>query len=529
MDKKAGFSDLLQFFRAKPQGLPGAPEYNAAFCEILVAASSAEEASIWQLDGQNQLHPVYGTNFTSEEVKDLLLREGEGIGGAVIMSRQTMAVSQTLKNHRHDRRVDRRIGFKTRSMISAPILFGDQLYGVVNILNHISGKAFSKEWEERLSIVGVLYAAALAAAGRLHLKDASSIGNDVDHGKGIHFPEGRTILVGASLPIKEVLDLCVKAAETEMPVLIRGETGTGKELAARRIHEAGKRHSGPFVEVNCAALTETLLESELFGHVKGAFSGATRNRQGKFLAAEGGTLFLDEIGDMSLTFQAKILRVIQEKKISPVGSEKTRTCDVRFVAATNQDLWEKVQKGTFREDLFYRLCGIEILMPPLRDRREDIPLLARYFLNRAYSEQGRSNLSYQRPEISRETLEILLSHSWPGNVRQLEQAVLAALTVCETDEIQLRDFPPWFQIATDPHKVKPRFHQTPRSDRRFEEVSSLKRPTTYSAQERSLYLKALDETKYKGTGRWNASAAARQLGIPRKTLIYRLKKMQIIR
>jgi transcriptional regulator with GAF, ATPase, and Fis domain len=526
MDRKTGFSDLLQFFKDKPPGLPGDPQYNAAFCKILVAASSAEEASIWQLDGRNQLHPVYGTNFTPEEVKDLILREGEGIGGAVILSRQTMAVSQTLKNHRHDQRVDRRIGFKTRSMISAPILFGDKLFGVVNILNNTSGKAFTKEWQERLSVVGVLYASALAAADRLHLKDTSSIRSDDDRGKETHFPEGRTVLVGVSLPVKEVLDLCVKAAETDIPVLIRGETGTGKELAARRIHEASKRHSGPFVEVNCAALTETLLESELFGHVKGAFSGATRSRQGKFAAAEGGTLFLDEIGDMSPTFQAKILRVIQEKKISPVGSEKTMTCDVRFVAATNQDLWEKVQKGTFREDLFYRLCGIEILMPPLRERREDIPLLAQYFLNRAHAEQCKRNPSYQSPELSRETLEILVSHSWPGNVRQLEQAVLAALTVCETDEILASDFPAWFQIATDPHKVQPRFYQTSRSDRRFEEVSSLKKPTTHSNQDRSRYLKALDETKYKGTGRWNISAAARRLGIPRKTFIYRLKKMQ---
>jgi transcriptional regulator with GAF, ATPase, and Fis domain len=225
-------------------------------------------------------------------------------------------------------------------MISAPILFGDDLFGVINILNHASGSAFPAKWQERLSTVGVMYAAALAAAGRMHRYDPSALRNKADRQKDTPFPADRTIVVGVSCAIQEVLDLCVKAAKSDIPVLILGETGTGKELAARRIHEASQRNSGPFIPVNCAAVTESLLESELFGHVKGAFSGATRSRRGKFAAAEGGTLFLDEIGDMSRTFQAKILRALQEKQISPVGSETIKTCDVRFVAASNQNLWK---------------------------------------------------------------------------------------------------------------------------------------------------------------------------------------------
>ena len=283
MENQFDYSDLLQFFRAKPPAMPGDPEYNKAFCKTLVQASSSEEASIWQLDSRNQLHPVYGTNFTSEDVKDVCLREGEGIGGAVILSRQTMAVSQAPRDARHDESLDSRIGFQTRSMISAPILFGDDLYGVINILNHSSGSAFPAKWHERLSTVGVMYAAALAAAGRMCRYDASANRSNADRPKDTPFPTDRTIVVGVSCAIQEVLDLCVKAAKSDIPVLIRGDTGTGKELAARRIHEASQRDSGPFIAVNCAAVTESLLESELFGHVKGAFSGATRSRQGKFL------------------------------------------------------------------------------------------------------------------------------------------------------------------------------------------------------------------------------------------------------
>jgi transcriptional regulator with GAF, ATPase, and Fis domain len=410
-------------------------------------------------------------------------------------------------------------------MISAPIIFGDKLYGVVNILNHKSGKAHPSEWQEKLSTAGVMYAAALAAAGRLSLYDESLIEND--H-KAVQFSEYKTVIVGASCPIQDVLHLCVKVARSDVPVLICGETGTGKELAARRIHEAGNRASGHFIAVNCAAITETLLESELFGHVKGAFSGATTSRQGKFVAASGGTLFLDEIGNMSQTFQAKILRVLQEKKLSPVGSEKTVTCDARIVTATNQDLRKKVEEGSFREDLFYRLCGIEILMPPLRERAEDIPLLVNYFLNRAAAEQKKRNPLYQPPKISNEASKMLTAFRWPGNVRQLEQAVLAALAICETDEIQPSGFPVWLQNALNIGKEKSILQEGKRSSLSVEKTPG-SGSVDYSDRERLRYLKALDSTKYSGTGRWNLSATARRLGVPRKTFVYRLKKMQLIK
>jgi len=520
------FSKLLHFFREKSPTLPGESVYNAEFCKTLLAVSSAEEASIWQLDSTNQLHPIYGTNFTSEEVRDVILREGEGIGGAVVKSRQTIAASQMLSDTRHDRRVDKSIGFRTRSMISAPVLYGGQLYGVINILNHTSGKDFPLEWQVKLSTAGVMYAGALAAAGRLLLYDESSIQSGISNRKVAQFSKYKTVVIGASCSIQDVLHMCVKAARSDVPVLIRGETGTGKELAARRIHEAGNRASGPFIEMNCAAITEALLESELFGHVKGAFSGATDSRKGKFVAASGGTLFLDEIGNMSPTFQAKILRVLQEMKLSPVGSEKTVTCDDRIVTATNQDLWGKVRDGSFREDLFYRFCGIEIVMPSLRERYEDIPLLVNYFLNRDSVKQKKRNPLYQSPKMSNEALEMLTAFRWPGNVRQLEQAVLASIAICETDEIQPSDFPVWFQNAISTGKEKSILQQGEKGSLPVERTSS-QGNVDFSYQERLRYLKALDSTKYRGTGRWNISAAAKYLGVPRKTFDYNRKKMQL--
>jgi len=416
MKNKIDFSKLLQFFREKPPALPGDSIFNDKFCEILVAASSAEEASIWQLDSKNQLHPVNGTNFTFEEVRDVILNEGEGIGGAVVISRRTMVVSHALSDPRHDPQMDERIDFRTHSMISAPILFGDKLYGVVNILNHESGKAFPLEWEEKLSIAGILYAAALAAAGRLTLYDEPRI---KDERKNTQFPIDKTVVVGASWAIQELLQLCVKAGRSDVPVLIRGETGTGKELAAERIHQASKR-SGEFITINSAGLPETLLESELFGHVKGAFTGASKDKKGHFELADEGTLFLDEIGDMSLACQAKILRALQEKKISPVGSEKNITCDVRIIAATNRDLRKMMEEGSFRDDLFYRVCAIEVLMPPLRERPDDIPLLVNYFLKRAGAEGKKQNPAYQLPKISAEALEMLTRFGLEGFQRRCQ-------------------------------------------------------------------------------------------------------------
>lgn len=243
-------------------------------------------------------------------------------------------------------------------------------------------------------------------------------------------------IIGNSPAFIKIIDMIPKVAPTRSTVLLSGESGTGKEILAEAIHFASHRGEGPFVKINCGALTETLLESELFGHEKGAFTGAHQQRMGRFEMANGGTLFLDEIGEMSLGMQVKLLRVLQDGCFERVGSSRTIQVDVRIIAATNRDLEKEVQEGHFRQDLFYRLNVITIEVPPLRERVEDIPLLAGYFLNK-YSELNNKNILGFSSEVG-----LILSHyHWPGNVRELENIVERAVSLCQTQTIELSDLP----------------------------------------------------------------------------------------
>ncbi len=240
-------------------------------------------------------------------------------------------------------------------------------------------------------------------------------------------------MVGDSLAMREVFSLVRRVAETPWSVLIRGETGTGKELIARLLHLLSPQRAAPFVEVNCAAIPETLFESELFGHERGAFTGAARQRRGRFELAQGGTLFLDEVGELPPPLQAKLLRALQEKRISRVGGEQDILVDARVVAATNRDLRQMVETGGFREDLFFRLNVFEIEVPPLRQRREDIPALVKLFVER-YA---------RRPvQLAPETLDVLIKYAWPGNVRELEHLIQRSLTLVRGSVLRPLDLPP---------------------------------------------------------------------------------------
>lgn len=523
MKEKGPFWEAVRFFQRLPTAIPGSLEYNAVFCHLLVSAASADAASIWQLDAESRLHLISSTDIPHDEAIQITLRHGEGIAGAAVLSRQTVSVVNAQKEKLHDSRVDERFGLRTYAMVSAPIIFEEHLFGVVNILSHHSGKLFSPEWQEWLSALAVLYGAALARAGRL-TPHRGALKTEIGmEEKSLKIPEAKTGIVGISQAVQEALHLCLKAGRSDIPVLICGETGTGKELAAHRIHEESRRVQGPFLEINCAALSETLLESELFGHVKGAFTGASHDRLGKFAAASGGTLFLDEIAEMNLTNQAKILRVLEERKVTPLGSEKAVTADTRVIAATNKNLVELMKEKRLREDLYYRLCGIEIKMPPLRERVEDIPLLAIHFLNKASRQQKGKNPS----RLSSEALDMLMTFPWPGNVRQLEQALLAAMALCEGDEIVPGNFPAWFREAVTSAGKQEMTYLSPSPH-----VETQSRPGKdnrfLKEEDRRRYLEALHATKYQGTGRWNVSSAARQLGIPRETLSYHLKKMRLL-
>jgi DNA-binding NtrC family response regulator len=243
-------------------------------------------------------------------------------------------------------------------------------------------------------------------------------------------------LIGTSESINKVFTAIGKVASTSATVLITGESGTGKELAARAIHYNGPRSSAPFIAVNCGGIPEGLLESELFGHVKGAFTGAIESRAGFFHSADGGTIFLDEISDMSTSMQVKLLRVLQDKEVCMVGSSRTRKVDVRVLAATNKDLSGLVKKGLFREDLFYRLNVITIFMPPLRERGDDILLLARHFIARFSAEIGKTP-----PHLSDEAIQSLCNYDWPGNVRELENVMQRLVIMTDGDIIDVSDLP----------------------------------------------------------------------------------------
>ena len=255
-------------------------------------------------------------------------------------------------------------------------------------------------------------------------------------------------IIGTSPALHAVFRLVEKVAATNTNILIQGESGTGKELIARAIHHNSPRAERPFVAINCGAIPETLLESELFGHTKGAFTGAVTNKLGLFRSAEGGTVFLDEVGEISAAMQVRLLRALQEHEVVPLGSSAALAFDARIICATNRDLEKEVSEGRFREDLFYRLNVIEIYLPPLRERREDIPLLARSFITRTAHEQQRD----EKP-IEPAALSALINYSWPGNVRELQNAIERAFTL-SNDEIDLDSLPPRIREAASPATVR---------------------------------------------------------------------------
>jgi DNA-binding NtrC family response regulator len=305
-------------------------------------------------------------------------------------------------------------------------------------------------------------------------------------------------MVGISDVMQEVFDVVRRVAPTEASVLISGESGTGKELIARAIHQGSPRHKEPFVAINCAAIPADLLESELFGHVRGAFTGAVRDRAGKFELADGGTLFLDEVGEMPLELQPKLLRVLQEMEVEPLGG-KSRSVNVRVIAATNQDVESALLEGRFREDLYYRLAVIPIELPPLRQRADDIPLLVKYFLKRF--SHGR------QVDISAAALQCMAAYSWPGNVRELQNALERMVVLNRDESLDLHHLPA--KIRSNKTVSRGQVVDLPAEGYPLERI------------EREVVVQALERND------WNQTRAAAFLQIPRHTLIYRMEKYDI--
>jgi two-component system response regulator PilR (NtrC family) len=314
-------------------------------------------------------------------------------------------------------------------------------------------------------------------------------------------------LLGKSPAMQRVFDTLRKTAPGRASVLLIGESGTGKELAARALHELSQRADRPFVAVNCGAIPETLLESELFGHVRGSFTGAHADKQGLFEAAHSGTLLLDEVAELPVAMQVKLLRVLQERKVKPVGGVTEREVDVRIVAATNRDLETEVEKGTFRQDLFYRLDVIRLRLPPLRERREDLPLLVDHFLRKFSAEHGR-----QVAGVDPETMQALMAYHFPGNVRELENLIERAVILASGDRLTFEAFPTLSGLST----VVPSLTSAP-----LVPESGLDLERVVEDFERSIIISALERTG------GNRTEAARLLGVSFRSLRYRLSKLGV--
>ena len=387
------------------------------------------------------------TGDKKEEVKRFELAKGEGIAGWVAEHGEPLLVKDVKEDPRWSAKISTATAFETRSIACAPLKVGDRILGVIEIIDHEDGSPLTEEDLDMLKAFSDLSAASILKA------QVYSTVNSQNKRLREELSEKFTI-IGESPPLKKLLSDCSKVAHSNATVLMTGESGTGKELIARFIHNASPRKEQPFVVINCGALTETLLETELFGHEKGAFTGADSQKLGLFEVANQGTIFLDEIGETSPSMQVKLLRVLQEGTFNRVGGAAPIKVDVRVLSATNKDVEQLVEEKLFREDLYYRLNVVRLRIPSLADRRQDIPLLINYSMAK-FKKAAR----YSAESFSSEAMDILMRYNWPGNVRQLENTVERSIIMSSGKEVEPSDLP--YEIME-------------KSEKRFEVGMSLK-------------------------------------------------------
>ena len=452
---------------------------------------SAEASSVLTLDKRSgKLTFAAAAGPVGSDLIGEVFDAGLGIAGRVISRGRPEVVRDVTADPEHFVGIDQRSDFITRELVAAPMICRDDVVGVVEVINRRGG-SFQEDDVEILQLFAGLAAVAVTNA---HAHQRLKRENEGLRTSSVLRETG---MIGQSPALSEVLDLCQRVAPSNATVLLLGGTGTGKELTARHIHVVSERRDKPFIGINCAALAETLLESELFGHEKGAFTGAIARKIGRFELAEGGTIFLDEIGDVLPATQVKLLRVLQERELVRVGGTKTVACDVRVIAATNRDLSAAIAEGSFREDLYYRLNVFPIRLPPLRERREDVPLLVTHFVRVAAEQLGVSE-----PTVSAEASALLASHSWPGNIRELQNVVERMVLMCDGGEILPMHVPREIAGAT-------------------REMLESGGEAGLRGYERAMIVQALMESG------WNQTKAAEALNISRDNLRYRVKKYKI--
>ncbi len=462
----------------------------AAIARNAALVASAEASSVIIRDPRrNRLVFAAATGAQGSSLVGKDFDGQRGIAGRVVRTGEAEIVRDPTTNPDFFDAFDRRGHFETRELMAAPMVYRSEVLGVVEVLNRAGGGHFTESDLDLLRLFGNLAAAAVRNAQMHEDLKRENLGFRETLLSGVR-------IIGDSAPMRTTLDLADRVAGTNASVLLLGETGTGKELLAKYIHNSSGRSDKAFVGVNCAALSETLLESELFGHEKGAFTGAVTQRVGRFELADHGTLFLDEIGDISASTQVKLLRVLQEREFTRVGGTRTIACDVRIIAATNRDLDRAIKEGTFRSDLYYRLNVFPIRMPPLRERREDIAALAAHF-----AEVASRQLGVEPRRVGDAAAALLAGHHWAGNIRELANVIERAVLLSDAGTITPDHLPADIAGAAA--------------------AAQTGGDSSLWGYERAMILKALTDSG------WNQSKAARKLGISRDNLRYRVKKYEI--
>lgn len=390
----------------------------------------AKAGSLLLLDQEaGDLYFKVATGDKKEELKRFKIKVGEGIAGMVAQTGEPLLISDVRRDPRWNKDISESIGYQTQSIVCAPMKIGNEIIGVVEIIDRMNGTSFVENDLKILTEFGELAAHAIGNARKIVQVDREN--RDLKEELAVKYQ-----IVGNSSTIQKIMQEARKVANSTTSTLILGESGTGKELLARLIHREGLRKDKPLIVLNCAALPESLLEDELFGHEKGAYTGAMNKKIGKFEVADQGTLFLDEIAEMSPSMQAKLLRVLQEGIFYRVGGNTPVHVNVRVISATNREILQEIEDGKFREDLYYRLNVVTIEMPPLRERKVDIPFLAEHFIEYFKLERGTPKLV-----ISKEAMEKMIGYNWPGNVRELRNALERAVVMGNGKEVLPDDLP----------------------------------------------------------------------------------------
>lgn len=449
--------------------------------------------------GELRIEIAYG--LTPEQIARGRYKIGEGIVGKVVEIGSPMVVPDIGKEPLFLNRTKARIQKNNISFLCVPIKFKEEILGVLSV-DRLFDESVSFEEDLRvLEIVATLIAQAIKLYQAFY--EEKSKREELEHElkEKYHFQN----IIYASSSMKEIIKTALKIAPTKATVILRGESGTGKELLARAIHFNSPRLKKPFIAINCAAIPETLLEAELFGFEKGSFTGAYASKKGKFELADGGTLFLDEIGDLTLSLQAKLLRVLQEQSFERLGGTKVLKVDVRIIAATNKNLEEMVKRGEFREDLYWRLNVVPIFIPPLREHKEDIPLLVNHFLKKF------NKIYRKKIKITPEAIEKLLDYPFPGNVRELENLIERLILLSEKTLIEIEDIEKFLysKNLNLSEKAFPEKEPSWKSKSLLSELEEI---------EKEKILKALMKCNF------NQSKAAKLLGMTRRQLSYRLQK-----